>query len=242
MNEIEASELARRLVEIQAIDTRILALEKEVGELAEVHRLSELATELADAREALADKGGDLEELEHKQHKVDGELDLLSKKVTSEEEKLFSGTIMNPKELSSIQQEILSLRKRRDEMETEDLEEMEAIDLERSEGERLASLVNDLEARERAAIDVYNRELKDKQEEIAVLEAERHDMKAAIDPEIVERYERLLAEKGGVAVVRIEGGRSCGGCRLEFSSSQIDRFQHEEGIFRCENCRRILVK
>ena len=126
--EMGPEELARTLREIQDFDTRVLGLEREIEGLEEKHRLGELASELTEARASQAATEERLEELEHKQHKLEGELDLLASKVKKEEEKLLSGTIMIQKELSAIQAEIFSLRKKRDEMETEDLEDMESID------------------------------------------------------------------------------------------------------------------
>lgn len=240
--EMGPEELARTLREIQDFDTRVLVLEREIEGLADKHRLGELAAELTEARTSQAATEERLEELEHKQHKLDGELDLLASKVKKEEEKLFSGTIMNPKELSAIQAEIFSLRKKRDEMETEDLEEMEAIDALRGEVAASKERTIRVEERERQAKAAYEAELEEKRSEVASLSLQGDNLKARLSPEVIENYEKLLKDKGGLAVVPIIQGRSCGGCHIDFSRTQIDQFQHNEGIFRCEYCRRILVK
>jgi len=60
---------------------------------------------------------------------------------------------------------------------------------------------------------------------------------------ILSRLTRSCSpDNDGLAVVGILQGRSCGGCRIDFSRTQIDKYQHEEGVFRCEYCRRMLVK
>lgn len=242
MNNISAGELGRTLLGIQDLDTRITARKKEHEGLADKHRLAELRSQVVGAQADLGACEQGLEELEHRQHKLDGELDLLDTKVKKEEEKLFSGTIMNPKELSSIQAEILSLRKKRDEMETEDLEEMEDIDRIRSDIKRAREALAAAEAEEREQLAAYTVERSDMEQEVKVLQEERDDQKGLVDEETIEQYESLLKKKGGQAVVRIEQGRHCGGCHIEFSRTQIDRFQHEDDVFRCEHCRRILVK
>lgn len=242
MNNISAGELGRTLLGIQDLDTRITARKKENEGLADKHRLAELRSQVVGAQADLGACEQGLEELEHRQHKLDGELDLLDTKVKKEEEKLFSGTIMNPKELSSIQAEILSLRKKRDEMETEDLEEMEDIDRIRSDIKRAREALAAAEAEEREQLAAYTVERSDMEQEVKVLQEERDDQKGLVDEETIEQYESLLKKKGGQAVVRIEQGRHCGGCHIEFSRTQIDRFQHEDDVFRCEHCRRILVK
>jgi uncharacterized protein len=242
LNNISAGELGRTLLGIQDLDTRITARKKENEGLADKHRLAELRSQVVGAQADLGACEQGLEELEHRQHKLDGELDLLDTKVKKEEEKLFSGTIMNPKELSSIQAEILSLRKKRDEMETEDLEEMEDIDRIRSDIKRAREALAAAEAEEREQLAAYTVERSDMEQEVKVLQEERDDQKGLVDEETIEQYESLLKKKGGQAVVRIEQGRHCGGCHIEFSRTQIDRFQHEDDVFRCEHCRRILVK
>lgn len=242
MSEIEPAELGKTLLETQKLDTEIQGLNREVEGLAEEHHLSDLLEQLKEAREAQKAAEGGIVDLEQRQHKLDGELDLLSSKIKKEEEKLFSGSVMNPKELSAIQAEILSLRKRSDEMETEDLEMMEAIDRGLAEVDSSEKNARDVAAEERKARDLYARDLADKEHRVRELEARRDAFKRELDEETVAIYEKLLRDKGGLAVAMIDKGKNCGGCHIEFTRTQIDRFQHNEGIFRCEYCRRILVK
>jgi predicted nucleic acid-binding Zn-ribbon protein len=240
--ELEPEQLAKTLRDVQALDTKIFGLQREIQELRDKHHLGDLAGELAGVRQEQAVDEESLQQLEHKQHKLDGELDLLVTKMKKEEEKLFSGTIMNPKELSAIQAEILSLRKKRDEMETEDLEEMEEIDRLTDGVDSAKRRTAEIVAKERVATDAYDEELSDMQAEIAALEMQRDNLKKNLDKDVLADYEKLLREKAGIAVVPIVQGRTCGGCHIDFSRTQIDKFQHNEGWFRCEYCRRILVK
>lgn len=242
MRGIQPGETGRRLLEIQELDTSIFGLEREIAGLEEKHELAQLRERVEAVEGGLAEKERELAELEHKQHKLDGELDLISTKIKKEEEKLFSGTVMNPKELSAIQAEILSLRKRRDEMETEDLEEMEGVDGLRLEVRDAREDLERTTVEEKRQKDGYRTEMAELEARIKALEAERDGLKASVDEDTLEIYEDLLGRKGGLAVARIEQGRNCGGCHIEFSRTQIDRYQHEDEIFRCEYCRRILVK
>jgi hypothetical protein len=235
-------ETARCLFEIQSLDSRIRILMREIDDLSRKHQLEEIGSEVARCRNTLEEKKQDLERMRKKENKLDAEINSISARIKDEEEKLFSGTIMNPKELQGIQAEILSLKKRRDSMETEDLEILEAIDVCQLEVRKLEDELQSAEGQMNLAKEAYDRELHEKKEEVSHLELERDELKSKLDPEIVSEYERLLEEKGGLAVVRIEHGKNCGGCHIEFTSTQIDRFQHEEGIFRCDYCRRILIK
>jgi predicted nucleic acid-binding Zn-ribbon protein len=237
-----AAQTIERLLAVQALDNELASLRREIDELPEKHRLAEINERLETSKAAEAVKESELEEMKGRQLKLDGELDLLSSKIKKEEEKLFSGTVMNPKELSAIQAEILSLRKKRDEMETEDLEEMDSIDTLRHDMVAFGDDKRAAESEERAAKSAYETELAQLRERVAEQEGVRDELKSHLDEETREQYDKLLATKGGVAVVRIEQGRACGGCHVEFSRTLIDRFEHEEGPFTCSYCRRILVK
>lgn len=242
MSAIGPVELGQTLLAIQELDTRIIGLEREITGLEVKHRLAELRAEVEAAGGRLSEEKLELSELERKQRALDGELDFLSAKIKKEEEKLFSGAVMNPKELSAIQAEIISLRRRRDEMETEDLEEMEGIDGLKLEVRRTGEALDESTAEEARQIEGYASDLAGMRDQVRSLETERDGLKRSVDADTLEVYEDLLGKKGGLAVARIEQGRSCGGCHIEFTRMQIDRFQHEEAIFRCEYCRRILVK
>jgi len=242
LSEIEPAELAGMLRRVQQLDTEATGLKRQIDDLAGKHRLDELRDDLESAGRTQGEKEAEVSELQQEQHKLDGELELLSQKIEKEESRMMSGTIMHPKELSAIQAEIMSLRKKRDEMETEDLEEMEELDGFRLEIKKAEELIARVTEQERLARKAYEDELAEKQRELAELEAQRDALKERLDPETVAIYEKLLEQKDGLAVVEIIQGRSCGGCRVEFSRTQIDRFQHEEGVFRCEFCRRMLVK
>lgn len=242
MSELGPRELGETLLEIQKYDTRVFELRNEIEGLAEKHNLQGLAEDSGRAESALREEKQKLEEINHEQHKLDGELELLSGKIKEEEQKLFSGQVMNPKELSAIQQEIISLRKRSDEMETEDLELMEAMDASSSRIEELEKGLAEVRELESGARREYERELAEKEEQVLENESRRDVLRARVDRETLDLYDKLLVRKGGLAVVPIEEGSNCGGCHIQFSLTQIDKFQHTEGIFRCDVCGRILVK
>ncbi len=235
--------IGETLYRIQQLDSEISSLRLRIDSLPGKHRLEETERERQSAEENLSALEKELHELELKQDKLDGELEILSEKIATEENKLVSGTVMNPKELSAIQAEILYLRRKRDEMETEDLIMLDEIDNLKEKVMEEKARLESAKERERLAKESYKKELAELEQKIASIQRERDDLKEELgDPELVETYEKLLKDKGGIAVVKMEGGRNCGGCRIEFTRTQIDRFQHEEGIFRCEYCRRILVK
>ena len=238
MNEGDQSQ---RLMETQEYDTKIESLVAEIENLAEKYHLEELGEKLKSAREALAGEKGDVEELGRKQHKLEGELELLEGKLKREEEKLFSGTIMNPKGLADLQREVVNLRKKRDEQETEFLERLEEIEGLEDRLKRVEKEESEVLAEEETAREKHYEEKAELEKQIAELEKSRDKIKGSMDPAVVVLYEELLAEKGGLAVVKIER-TVCGGCQMELSSVDMDNIRHGEGLFRCRYCYRLMIK
>ena len=73
--------------------------------------------------------------------------------------------------------------------------------------------------------------------------AERAILAASVAPELLEEYERLRPQSGGIAIARLVGG-SCGGCHLGLSAVEIDRIKKlpPEAPAHCEECGRLLAR
>ena len=89
--------------------------------------------------------------------------------------------------------------------------------------------------------EVLEGELAEIKAEIADLEAKRAELRSGVDEEILELYDELLKSKHNVAVVKVIDG-VCQGCRVELPGIEFDRYLKSEGVFKCTNCGRILVK
>ncbi len=80
--------------------------------------------------------------------------------------------------------------------------------------------------------------------EVAGVDAERADIAAAVEPELLERYEGLRRDLGGIAVARLVG-TNCGGCHLTLSAVELDRIRapaRGDAVVCCEECGRLLVR
>ena len=73
--------------------------------------------------------------------------------------------------------------------------------------------------------------------------AERAEMVGGLDPAVIERYEQLRHDLGGIAVARLVTGH-CGGCHLALSAVELDHIRHEppDALVLCGECGRILVR
>jgi len=230
----------RRLLDLQGIDTGI-------GRLAARRRALESGAELTTARaeadaaeDVLGELGLQLDVLGRDQQRLEHEVDSLTQKAAAEDKRLYDGTIVNTKELESLQREIANLKKRRADREDELLglmEEREGVEARRAAAEATSGAL-------RTGVDQMassgEAELAQIATELTALAVRRGEVAAAIDPELLELYDDLRAQKKGVGAAALVDG-VCQGCHEKLAAMELDKLKKSEGIPRCQHCRRILV-
>ncbi|MDQ3951876.1 MAG: C4-type zinc ribbon domain-containing protein [Actinomycetota bacterium] len=230
----------RRLLDLQAEDTAIKRLEERRASLPEAQRLDEVNATLAemDADLEIARKQHD--EVVREVARLEGESGLLDQKIAREEQRMFSGGVSNPKELSALQAEVESLKRRKTALEDELLEAMlgreqatATIDGLAKEREETAAEASELTA-------VVDRLAGDISGDLARHTGARDEVVSTIPDDLLKLYEKLRAAKGGVGAAALEAG-TCLGCHTKLPQRELERMRAEGGLQRCDNCRRILV-
>lgn len=74
---------------------------------------------------------------------------------------------------------------------------------------------------------------------IKELREERAGLAAGVEESLLTLYERLLANKNGLAVASVKAGQ-CGGCHVRLIASTLIKVQSQTAITQCETCARIL--
>ncbi len=223
------------LYQLQQIDSEF---QDKRQRLAEVLRAQKETTELLAARERVATVVTQLRHWQAQHKDLTLELESVNGKAKRSEERLYSGNVKNPKELSDLQTEIAALGRRRSALEDEILEAM--IKLEEAEGER--------DAAHTALEDVTSRweksqaGLKKEQNELALrlnaLNEQRKQYLPRIVAERLAEYEQLRQKKGGVAVAGLQQNM-CLGCRITVSANKVKEAQEGRLVY-CGGCGRLL--
>lgn len=240
------------LLELQVLDTRIAQLEHREAQLPEREELRVLEREAAglDGRVATAEQHrGDLERL---RRRYDDDLSSVLAKRDREQELLYSGRVTAVRELQSLEEEVAALGRRQRVVEDKLLEVMEELESADATGAELRAARGQLAAR----IDATRERLAAASAEItAECDAVRSDRAAAaqeVAADLLEHYEHLRIQIGGVAVARLEG-TSCRGCYLTLPLMEVDRLRRlpdvgeappggvDKGSATCPSCGRILV-
>jgi uncharacterized protein len=229
-----------RLLQVQTEDTEIKRLLDRRTSLPEAARLAEVTDQLneLDADLAIAQKQHD--ELVREQNRLETDIESLSTKTAREEQRLFSGGVSNPKELSSLQAEIEMLKKRSASVEDVLLEAMVQRDgvettLASLQGERSGAAAEAEELSKRVA--ELTREIDDALEQHR---AQRESVAQTLPNDLLAMYARLRDAKNGIGVAALVGDM-CQGCHTKLPSREVERLRAERGLQRCDNCRRILV-
>ena len=227
--------LGRRLYELQQLD---LDLAKTVELLSKVERQLEHNEPLAAAKADLETGLNSLSEFQQRQKAAEWALDDLEAKLKPIKQKLYAGSVKNPKELVSMQQQASQLQSQVRDEEDKILEIMSQIEALQKQTTVKTAGVATLEqewAEEKQQL------LSEKAELTAVLDMTRKKREALlhnIDTTYVEIYENMRVRKHGLAVAKIEQGR-CQGCRISVPLSEVTQARAGD-LVQCGSCGRVL--
>ncbi len=241
-----------RLLELQALDTRIAQLEHrkdQLPERAELRSLEGEATGL-DGRLATAEKQhSDLDRL---RRRYDDDLTAVLTKRDREQELLYSGKVTAIRELQGLEEEVAALGRRQRVVEDKLLEVMEEMESAGAERAELRSARGEIAARIDATRERLERASAEIDGECDSVRSDRGTAAAEVAADLLERYEGLRRQIGGVAVARLDG-TSCMGCYLTLPLMEVDRLRRlpdvgeapagdiDKGSATCPSCGRILV-
>lgn len=205
-------------------------------------RLAELTAQLGEtpevikARNDLAAAQQQLDDLDHQQHSLEWEIDDISAKFKSTNDKLYGGRVNNPKELANLQQEAQSLKTKQSERENRVLDIMSEIE---QAADRVTVLKDELKQRETAAQGQQQQlaaEIEQLKDSLDSLKRQHETLAVAIEPAVLETFRKLRAQKG-LAVARVDKGR-CQGCHILLASIELQRAR--TGLVQCSSCGRVL--
>jgi uncharacterized protein len=229
-----------RILELQELDLSIDRMQERQRELRSGREVEAARKDSDGVEERVGELRMALDSVRREEARLDGDVSSLDLRIRAEQQRLYDGSVANPKELQAIQAEVNNLRARKARIEDEELDQMER----REEMERrLPSLEAEMaEARARVAEleSSSERESQEIESALAGRRKEREALVPEIDEELVELYEDLRASKRGVGAAALKDG-VCQGCHEKLSALELDRIRRAEGIRRCEYCRRILV-
>lgn len=82
-------------------------------------------------------------------------------------------------------------------------------------------------------------EIKLMEDRVKVLESQRKQQLPGVDRTLLNRYEKILAHKGGLGIAPLNGN-SCGGCHMNVPPQTINAIKMHDQLIECEICQRIM--
>jgi hypothetical protein len=229
--------VVRQLYQLQLVDSewdekhhRLAAIDQSLGDDREVVR----------AQEAVAETDAALSELRGQLRALELEVSGLNDKLKKNQERLYGGKVRNPKELSGLQEEAAALRRRRSELEDEELTLMIGVEEEEAELAERKARLHQIGSSWRAEQKLLATEKDDLEQRLAELEDQRAAIRNRLGARDLADYDDLRQRFGGVAVVVLRRG-ICQTCGVDVPTSVARAVERGEGIHYCPVCNRLLV-
>jgi predicted nucleic acid-binding Zn-ribbon protein len=231
----------RSLLELAELDAELSRTEHRAKHLPQQQQVEEAQSAHREANDRLAAVQIALEDLDGQVAKFESEIDSVRQR-EDRDRSLLAGGSVDAKQLTDLQHELGTLERRQSSLEDSLLEVMERR--EELQGQQAGEL---------AQIDELQSKLSDAQRacdeasaELAQLRhqslSRRDELVAELDADLVALYERQRS-RGGAGAGLLQG-RRCGACRIEIDKGELARISAaaEDDVLRCPECGAILLR
>jgi uncharacterized protein len=231
----------RSLAELAEIDAELTRIAHRQSHLPEQQRYEQMQSDHGVANDHLATLRLALDDMDAEIARFESEIDAVRQRDERDRSLLHTGS-PNAKQITELQHELETLQRRQSSLEDSLLEVMERR--EQLQGEQ---------ARELTAIDALQTDLAAAQQALDNTVAEiaqtrrqrterRAELVAGLDSELVSIYEHQRAA-GGAGAGLLQG-RRCGACRIELDRGELARISAapDDEVLRCPECRAILLR
>jgi uncharacterized protein len=224
------------LINLQAIDTRIVALEADAARLPK--EIAAIHTAVEESRKQVEQAKTRLDAARKEQRTREKDLEVVQAKRAKNEARLYE--VKTNKEYSAVLIEIEEIKQEKARMEEEILVLMETQ-------ERLAGEIREAEGRfkqregQGRTEEVSLREqLRGIETDLTAVRTERRELAAKLPANILADYERILRARAGLALVPVTKPNFCGACRVTITPQRLQELRAQSSLIPCESCGRYL--
>lgn len=227
------------LVEVYQKQTHLKKLELLLAEVSSGKNLMAKHDEILALATDVSAQRSEVEERDREVGRIASDLELVERRISKDAERLQTSS--NPKDITGIQHEMQTLAKRKDELETAELELMETTDFEKAKLEQLLVRKQVLEAELGVAKDDARSQMNQLKAEI--LDESNHVARLRLLPsaELLAIFDQRVVR--GVPVGKLLKS-TCGACNMSLTSTALMTLQRIPGqeLARCPECTAILVR
>ena len=231
---------------------KLLALAAEDVALAQLAHRARTLPELAavdaarEAQRALSDDvvraETEVRDLDREQKRLEADVDTVRQREARDQSRIDSGGA-TPKEITGLQHELESLKRRQSDLEDQVLELMERREAADATLETAQTGLAAAQADQDRAEEQRDAALAAIAEAVATHQATRDEIAGTVPEPLLALYDRIAKQTGSTGAAHLHA-RRCEGCRIELYGSELAGFRNADPhtVLRCENCGRILVR
>ncbi|MCA9407686.1 MAG: hypothetical protein KC733_03280 [Candidatus Omnitrophica bacterium] len=236
MPDTSVKDQIRKLVELQKIDIEVFKLRKSLKEKPSI--IENLKQEFEDKKEKLKNLEEKYKTILVKRKEI--ELELKGKEDEIAKANAQLSQLKTNKEYTAKISEIENLKADKSISEDKILASYDEADAAGAEIEEEKKNVDQQEKEFLAQKKVLEDEIKVMDDQIKVKESQRKQKLEGVDPNYLNRYEKILNHRDGFAIAPVVNNNICGGCYMNVTSQNINVIKIGQELFQCEFCTRIL--
>lgn len=224
-----------KLLQIQERDQRIRHLQKDLKDIPNQQARAKM--QLAGDQQAVDAATQGMKETEVKIKGI--QLDVQTRRTTIKRLQDQQFETRKNEEFAALGHEIKRYGDEVTKLEDGELDQMEALETAKAALKDKQDKLGETQKRvngELKALDERAEGVKKRLEEVT---AERKELTAPVDEDVLELYTRIFNKKGDAAVVPMENAQ-CGGCHMKVVVGVIQSLKQSQTLTQCESCGRIL--
>ena len=174
--------------------------------------------------------------------RMESDVETVRQREAKDQRLLDSGGV-SPKELTNLQHELESLKRRQSDLEDQELELMERQEVAETALTAAQQGLEQARADRERAEQLRDDALADIADSTKRHTAARAEVAAGISAPLLALYDRIRTQTGSTGAAMLKA-RQCQGCRIELYGNELATVRNADPheVVRCENCGRILVR
>lgn len=232
---INLEEQIKLLIELQGLDTHIFKLEDELGSIPK--RIQASDEEYKNKMDDLKRIEEEYKALQVKKKQRDGDLETKEGAIKKFQTQMYQ--VKTNKEYTAFQEEIARTKADTSLIEEEIIKLLDEMDEENKKIAKEKEFLKQEEAKLAEEKKRLNDEADRVKTELEDIKKQRSVLAARVDKAVLAKYDRIIRNKDGLAVVPV-ANEACQGCFRIMPPQVINEIKMKDQLIFCENCARIL--
>jgi predicted nucleic acid-binding Zn-ribbon protein len=223
------------LVKLQKIETEICKLKLTLSDVAK--KYDALDAELVEFKQSIDNERSLFDDLKKQYRSYESDAQMNLEQVKKSQANLMS--VKTNREYQSLLKQIDKFKVKNAQIEDEMLEFLDRMDKAENNIAARENEYSMLEDRIVSDKEIVKQQSEHENKRLAQLEMDFNDVAGSITPELLEKYEMVKTQKGGIAIVLVNDA-VCDGCNMNIPPQMYNELQRCDSLMFCPNCQRMI--